>query len=490
MEIVTVTLITIVFSTLLYLIFRDSRLKGLPPGPKPWPIVGNLLQLSEKPHSQFAQLAKTYGDIFTLKLGTETVVVASTPLAASEILKTHDRILSGRYVYQSFRIEGHVKVSMVWSDCNETWNKLRKVCRTELFSQKMIESQAEVRECKATEMVEYLKKNEGNEVKIIEVIFGTLVNIFGNLIFSQNIFELGDENSGSVDMKERIWRMLELGNTTNPADYFPFLGSLDLLGQRKEVADCLQGIYDVWGVVLKERRIANKLDKNIKKNDFVDVLLDTGLRDRQINALLMEIFGGTETSGSTIEWAFAELTKNPQVAANMRAELLSVVGKRPIKESDIPNMPYLQAFVKETLRLHPPTPLLVPRRALETCQVLNYTIPKECQIMVNAWGIGRDPKTWTDPLKFSPERFLNSSVDFKGNSFEFIPFGAGRRICPGVPLATQFLSLIVPTLVQNFDWGLPKGMDPTQLIMEEKFGLTLQKEPPLYIVPKVGIYQL
>ncbi|KAI3956365.1 hypothetical protein MKW92_033068 [Papaver armeniacum] len=287
MEIVTVTLITIVFGTLLYLIFRDSRLKGLPPGPKPWPIVGNLLQLSEKPHSQFAQLAKTYGDIFTLKLGTETVVVASTPLAASEILKTHDRILSGRYVYQSFRLEEHVKVSMVWSDCNETWNKLRKVCRTELFSQKMIESQAEVRECKATEMVEYLKKNEGNEVKIIEVIFGTLVNIFGNLIFSQNIFELGDENSGSVDMKERIWRMLELGNTANPADYFPFLGSLDLLGQRKEVADCLQGIYDVWGVVLKERKIANKQDKNIKKNDFVDVLLDTGLGDRQINALLM-----------------------------------------------------------------------------------------------------------------------------------------------------------------------------------------------------------
>ncbi|XP_026389058.1 (S)-N-methylcoclaurine 3'-hydroxylase isozyme 1-like [Papaver somniferum] len=484
MEIVTVSLVAVAITTFLYLIFRDSSPKGLPPGPKPWPIVGNLLQLGEKPHSQFAQLAETYGDLFSLKLGSETVVIASTPLAASEILKTHDRVLSGRYVFQSFRVKEHVENSIVWSECNDTWKKLRKVCRTELFTQKMIESQADIRESKAMEMVKYLKKNEGNEVKIVEVVFGTLVNIFGNLIFSQNIFKLGDESSGSVEMKEHLWRMLELGNSTNPADYFPFLGRFDLFGQRKDVADCLQGIYSVWGAMLKERKIP-KLHNNSKKNDFVEILLDSGLDDQQINALLMEIFGaGTETSASTIEWALSELTKNPDVTANMRSELLSVVGKRPVKESDIPNMPYLQAFVKETLRLHPATPLLLPRRALETCKVLNYIIPKECQIMVNAWGIGRDPKRWTDPLKFSPERFLNSSIDFKGNDFELIPFGAGRRICPGVPLATQFISLIVPTLVQNFDWGLPKGMDPSQLIMEEKFGLTLQKEPPLYIVPK------
>ncbi|MCL7033810.1 hypothetical protein MKW94_000717, partial [Papaver nudicaule] len=286
MEIVTVALIAIVITTFLYFIFRDSTPKGLPPGPKPWPIVGNLLQLGEKPHSQFAQLAETYGDLFTLKLGTETVVVASTPLAASEILKAHDRVLSGRYVFQSFRVKNHVENSIVWSECNETWKKLRKVCRTELFTQKMIESQAGVRETKAMEMVEYLKLNEGKEVKIAEVVFGTLVNIFGNLIFSQNIFKLGDESSGSVEMKEHLWRMLELGNSTNPADYFPFLGSWDLFGQRKDVADCLQGIYNVWGAMLKERKIA-KQHKKGTKDDFVDILLDSGLDDQQINALLM-----------------------------------------------------------------------------------------------------------------------------------------------------------------------------------------------------------
>ncbi|OVA16215.1 Cytochrome P450 [Macleaya cordata] len=485
MEIVTVALIAVVISSVLYLIFRDSGPKGLPPGPKPWPIVGNLLQLGDKPHSQFAELAQTYGDLFTLRMGTQTVVVASTPSAATEILKTHDRILSGRYVFQSFRVKDHVENSIVWSECNDTWKNLRKVCRTELFTQKMIESQAHVRERKAWEMVEFLKKKEGEEVKIVEVIFGTLVNIFGNLIFSQNIFELGDPSSGSVELKEHLWRMLELGNSTNPADYFPIMGRFDLFGQRKEVAECLQGIYDVWGAMLKERKAAKKARGNEGKNDFVEVLLDSGLNDQQINALLMELFGaGTETSASTIEWAITELTKNPKVTAKIGSELLTVVGHSTVKESDIPNLPYLQAFVKETLRLHPPTPLLLPRRALETCQVLNYTIPKECQIMVNAWAIGRDPKTWSNPLAFSPERFLNSSIDFKGNDFELIPFGGGRRICPGVPLATQFISLIVATLVQNFEWDLPNGMNPKDLNMEEKFGLTLQKEPPLYIVPK------
>lgn len=200
------------------------------------------------------------------------------------------------------------------------------------------------------------------------------------------------------------------------------------------------------------------------------------------------MFGaGTETSASTIEWAIAELTKNPTILSKLRQEIQTIVGHNPIKESHLPHLPYLQACVKETLRLHPPTPLLLPHKALEPCQLLGYTIPKDCQVMVNAWAIGRDPKTWKDPLNFSPERFLNSNVDFKGNDFELIPFSSGRRICPGVPLATQFLQLIVGTMVQSFEWGLPNGMQPSELVMDEKFGLTLQKEPPLLIVPKARV---
>ncbi|KAK9141094.1 hypothetical protein Scep_010775 [Stephania cephalantha] len=489
MEIVSATIASIFFIIFIYIFFfkDQSNTKGLPPGPKPWPIVGNLLQLGDKPHAQFAQLAETYGgDLFSLKLGSQTVVVASSPSAATQVLKTHDRILSGRYVFQSFRVEKHVNNSIVWSECNENWKMLRKVCRTEVFSSKMIESQAHLREAKAMELVEFLKGREGQVVKIIEVVFGTLVNIFGRLIFSQDVFDLGDPTGGSAEMKDHIWQMLEMGNSANPADYFPFLGKFDLFGQRRAVANCLQQIYEVWGAMLRERRRAAKDGAGTHPHhDFVTILLDAGLDDQRINALLMELFGaGTETSSATIEWAVAELTKNPTIKEKLRREMESVVGKERVKESDIPRLPYLQAIVKETLRLHPATPMLLPRRALETCQVMGYTIPKDCQIMVNAWAIARDPKIWKDPLKFSPERFLDSSLDFKGNDFEFIPFGGGRRICPGIPLATQFIGIIVATLVQNLDWSLPNGMDPSELVMEEKFGLTLQKEPPLLIVPK------
>ncbi|PIA62403.1 hypothetical protein AQUCO_00200420v1 [Aquilegia coerulea] len=484
MEVLSAALVpSIFFFLIIFFILRvkDSRRKDLPPGPRPFPIIGNLLQLGDKPHAEFAKLAQKYGELFTLKLGSQTVVVASSPAAAEEILKTHDRIFSGRYVFQSIRVKEHIENSLVWSECNENWRLLRKVCRIELFSPKMIESQAYIREVKALDMVRFLRKKEGQVVKIVEVVFGTLVNIFGNLVFSKDVFDLENPSGGSAELKEHLWKLMDIGNSTNPADYFPIMGKFDLFGQRRQVAKVLEEIYDVWGVMLMERRRM----KGKKENDFVNVLLDAGLDDQKINALLMEIFGaGTETSSSTIEWAITELTKNPRVMSKLRSELIDAVGEKTVKESDIPHLPYLQAIVKETLRLHPATPLLLPRRALETCKVMNYTIPKECQIMVNAWAIGRDPKTWDDPLTFKPERFINSNVDYKGNDFELIPFGGGRRICPGLPLASQFLSLIVATLVQNFDWSLPQGMNTHVLSMDEKFGLTLQRDQPLLIILK------
>ncbi|XXG78757.1 hypothetical protein AAC387_Pa08g2631 [Persea americana] len=483
MELTSLALLLSFVFLVYYFLLRDPRPKGLPPGPRPWPILGNLLQLGDMPHSQLAHLAQSYGHLFTLKLGAQTVVVASSPTAAAEVLKAKDRILSGRYVFHSFRIPNHVEFSMVWSECNDYWKMLRRICRTELFSPKMIEAQAHLREEKVAQMVGFLKGKEGQVVKIAEVVFGTLFNIFGNLIYSKDVFDLNDPTGGEI--KGHIWRLMELGNSTNPADYYPVLGKIDLLGQRRAVADCLQQIYDIWNVIMRERREKKGDDTN---NDFVRVLLDAELNDHQINALLMEMFGaGTETTASTIEWAIAELTKNPIILSKLRQEIQTIVGQNPIKESHLPHLPYLQACVKETLRLHPPTPLLLPHKALEPCQLLGYTIPKDCQVMVNAWAIGRDPKTWTDPLNFSPERFLNSNVDFKGNDFELIPFSSGRRICPGVPLATQFLQLIVGSMVQSFEWGLPNGIQPSELVMNEKFGLTLQKEPPLLIVPKARV---
>lgn len=267
-----------------YLLLRDAKPKGLPPGPRPWPLLGNLLQLGDMPHAKLATLAHSHGPLFTLKLGGQTAVVASSRTAAAEVLKTHDRVFSGRYVFHNFRIKNHVEHSMVWSECNDYWKMLRRLCRTELFSPKMIEAQASLREEKVGEMVEFLRGRRGEVVKLAEVVFGTLFNIFGHLIFSKDVFNLNDPNSGSAEMKGHIWRLMELGNSTNPADYFPILGETDILGQRRAVAHCLHQIYAIWNVILKERKEANLDGSN---HDFVSVLLDAKLDDHQINALLM-----------------------------------------------------------------------------------------------------------------------------------------------------------------------------------------------------------
>ena len=169
----------------------------------------------------------------------------------------------------------------------------------------------------------------------------------------------------------------------------------------------------------------------------------------------------------------------------LRDELTKIIGESPVRESHLPHLPYLQACVKETLRLHPPAPLLLPHRAMETCQVMGYTIPKDSQVFVNIWAMGRDPKVWDEPLSFTPERFLDSKLEFKGNDFEYIPFGSGRRICPGMALGARQVPLVLATLVHLFDWSLPDNMDSAQIDMEEWLVITLRKENPLRLVPKV-----
>ncbi|KAH7862581.1 hypothetical protein Vadar_006775 [Vaccinium darrowii] len=194
---------------------------------------------------------------------------------------------------------------------------------------------------------------------------------------------------------------------------------------------------------------------------------------------------GTDTNTSTVEWAMAELVKNAKAMTKVRQELVTEINQSFPKNSHLPQLPYLQACVKETLRLHPPAPFLLPHRAFASCKVMNYTIPKDAQVIVNVWAIGKDPMIWEDPLQFKPERFLNSTLDYKGNDYEFLPFGAGRRICPGLPMATKHVPLVLASLIHFFDWSLPDEIDPNELDMSEKFGVTLEMEQPLLLIPKV-----
>ena len=198
---------------------------------------------------------------------------------------------------------------------------------------------------------------------------------------------------------------------------------------------------------------------------------------------------GTDTSSSTVEWAIAELIRHPKILAQVQQELDSVVGRdRLVGELDLAQLTYLQAVVKETFRLHPSTPLSLPRMAAESCEIDGYHIPKGSTLLVNVWAISRDPKQWTNPLEFRPERFLPGSekahVDIKGNDFEAIPFGAGRRICAGMSLGLRMVQLLTATLVHAYDWDLPDGLMPEKLNMDEAYGLTLQRAAPLMVHPR------
>lgn len=197
---------------------------------------------------------------------------------------------------------------------------------------------------------------------------------------------------------------------------------------------------------------------------------------------------GTDSTSALVEWCIAELIRHPKILANVQEELDSVVARhRQVTESDLSKLTYLQAVVKETLRLHPPVPL-VPRMSSQSCEISGYYIPKGTTLLVNIWAIGRDPEVWTDPLEFRPNRFLpgegRPEMDVSGNDFRLIPFGAGHRICAGMNLGMRMGQLLTATLVQAFSWDLSDGLAPEELNMEEGFGLTLRKKVPLMVLAR------
>ncbi|KAF5940666.1 hypothetical protein HYC85_021833 [Camellia sinensis] len=334
-----------------------------------------------------------------------------------------------------------------------------------------------------------------NAIDVGRFFFLMSFNLIGNLIFSRDL--LDPKSDRGAKFFYHAGKVMELAGKPNVADFMPILRRLDPQGIRRRTNFHVERAFEIVAGFIRERMGSMEHGCNEeKRRDFLDVLLDyrgdgveSPLRfsSRIINVIVFEMFtAGTDTTTSTLEWAMAELLHNPKTLQKLQSELRSIVvgPNRKLEEKDMENLPYLKAVIKETLRLHPPLPFLVPHMAMDSCNMLGYYIPKETQILVNVWGIGRDTKTWKDPLVFRPERFLEPNmVDYKGHHFEYIPFGSGRRMCPAVPLVSRVLPLALGSLLYSFDWVLADGLEPMDMDMSERMGITLRKAVPLKAIP-------
>ncbi|EAZ15334.1 hypothetical protein OsJ_30752 [Oryza sativa Japonica Group] len=246
-----------------------------------------------------------------------------------------------------------------------------------------------------------------------------------------------------------------------------------------------------YGIIdeLLARRKGGREAGEPRKDDMLDVALDNEdewknnnpVIDRNnIKGLIADLFvAGTDSGSTAIEWAIVELLQNPQSMQKVKDEFRRVLGTRTeIEESDISQLPYLQAVLKETLRLHPSVPMTY-YKAEATVEVQGYIIPKGTNIILNIWAIHRKPDVWADPDRFMPERFMETDTNFFGKHPEFIPFGGGRRICLGLPLAYRMVHMVLASLLFHFDWKLPEGAEKDGVDMREKYGMVLHKETPL-----------
>ncbi|CAN6550932.1 unnamed protein product [Malus baccata var. baccata] len=471
---------------------RSSNTTRLPPGPNPLPFIGNLLELGNKPHLSLTKLSQRYGPIMSLQLGRITTVVISSSTVAKEVLRTHDQLFCHRSIPDALQACKHSKYGMPWIPVSPAWRNLRKTCNSQLFTSKILDANQANRHLKVQELIWDVNKSavKGDAIDIGRAAFKTSLNLLSRTVFSGDLVDTG--SARAREFKELVWSIMEEAGKPNLADYFPVLKKIDPLGIRRRMSNSMRKMLDLFDRLMIQRFESRKKLDYIMTNDMLDTLINISEEKNEnmdmdeIQHLFLDLFAaGTDTTSSTLEWAMAELLRNPEKLSKAQAELKQIIGKgKPVGESDKDKLPYLQAIIKETFRLHPAVPLLLPRKADADVEICGYTVPKGAQVFVNAWAIGRDPDIWDNPDSFIPERFLGSDIDVTGKNFELIPFGGGRRICPGLPMAVRMVNLMLGSLINCFDnWKLEDGIAPETMDMDEKFGITLQKAQPLRAVP-------
>ncbi|KDP45416.1 hypothetical protein JCGZ_09665 [Jatropha curcas] len=482
------------FLSIFSLIFLLSKLfslkqashKKFPPSPPAIPIIGHLYLMKEPLHRTLQNMSNKYGPIISLSFGSRNVVIISSSNLLEDCFNKNDVVFANRPHLAAFKYIGYNYTTLGTSSYGHHWRNLRRIATLEIFSTTRLNSFQSIRQDEVRILLKNLFANSQTSFTKMEMrsrLSGLSFNIILRMISGKRYFGAEVEN---LEVAKRFGDIARettaVSGASNPGDFLPFLQWIDFKGLKKTMVR-LHKDWDEFcqGLIDEHRKNKNSSSQERgRSKTLIDNMLSLqesepkSYSDEIIKGLILNlIIGGTETSSVTMEWAMSLLLNNPEVLKKARAELDEIIGQdRLVDESDFSKLPYLQSIINETLRLYPVAPFLVPHESSDDCTIGGYYVPRGTMLLVNAWAIHRDPTVWSDPTKFKPERFEGLGNE----AYKLIPFGVGRRACPGAGLANRVMGLALAELIHCFEWGRPSE----ELIdMTEGTGGTMPKSQPL-----------
>ncbi|KAL9303284.1 hypothetical protein ACSQ67_020547 [Phaseolus vulgaris] len=487
MALLYLALLILLFLFSLKLFFQTRTFRNLPPGPFSYPIVGNLLQLKQPFHRTFTELSQKYGQVFSLWFGSRLVVVVCSQSAVQECCTKNDIVLANRPHFLFGKYISYDNSTILHSSYGDHWRHLRRILALEVVSTNRLNSFYHVRRGEIMRLVQklaHLSTNDFTKVDLKSMFMETAFNTMTRIVAGKRLF--GDDCDVNDVQKAKQFQdilkeLVTLAGVNNRGDFLPFVRLFDFDNLEKR----LKGIGKRTDAFLQELIDEHRSSGNYSGNTMIGHLLalqrsqPEQYTDQIIKGLSLSLLlAGTDTSALTLEWAMANLLNHPEVIKKAKNDIDTHVGpNRLVEESDMSKLPYIQCIVYETLRLHPAAPIWSPHLSSEDCTIEKYNLPKDTIVLVNAWAVHTDPKMWSDPTHFKPERFEDESEVSR-----LLSFGLGRRACPGSNLAQRTVSLSVALLLQCFDW---KRIGKEQVDMSEANGITISRKNPLEVMCKL-----
>ncbi|TQE10733.1 hypothetical protein C1H46_003636 [Malus baccata] len=464
--------------------------KKLPPSPSLcFPVIGHLYLFKKPLHRTLAKLSNKHGPITYLRFGSRPVLLVSSPSAAEECFTKNDITFANRPKFLAGKHLGYNYSSLTWASYGSHWRNLRRIASLELLSSNRLQMFHGIRADEVRSLICLLfRGSNGREFQSFEMkstFFELTLNVVMRMIAGKRYY---GEHMADLEQAKRFKQIVtesfELSGVTNIGDFVPVLKYLGVTGLEKKLV-ILQKKRDgfMQDLIEEHRKLQRGSVSEQKRKTMVEVLLSLQetepeyYTDEILRGIMQVMLSaGTDTSSGTMEWALSLLLNNPDALAKAQTEIDIHIGQscRLLEESDLPKLPYLQGIINETLRMYPAGPLLVPHESSEDCLVGGFHVPRGTMLLVNIWAIQHNPKLWAQPDQFKPERFQNLQEERDG--FVWLPFGAGRRGCPGEGLATRIVGLALGSLIQCFDW---ERIGEEMVDMSEGTGLSMPRAHPL-----------